>query len=41
MNLLAGLVVPGVGRMSIGELEQFHPALAIAGFLIHIVVSLF
>jgi hypothetical protein len=41
VNLLAGMVVPGVGRMSIGELEQFHPALALAGALIHIVVSLF
>ncbi len=39
-NLLAGMVLPGVGRMSIAELEQFHPSLLVAAVAIHIVVSL-
>lgn len=39
-NLLAGMVLPGVGRMSIAELEQVHPTLLIAAIAIHIVVSL-
>ncbi len=40
VNLLAGMVIPGVGGMSGSELEQFNPGLLIAGILIHIVVSL-
>jgi hypothetical protein len=40
VNLLDGMVIPGIGRMSTSELEQFHPALLVAGVLIHIVVSL-
>jgi hypothetical protein len=40
VNLLAGMVIPGVGGMSANELEQFNPWLLIAGILIHIVVSL-
>jgi hypothetical protein len=40
VNLLAGMVIPGIGRMSTRELEQFHPALLVVGILIHIVVSL-
>jgi hypothetical protein len=39
-NLLAGMLLPGVGRMDIAELEQFHPTLLIAAVAIHIVVSL-
>ena len=31
VNLLAGMVLPGVGDMSDAELEQFHPALLGAG----------
>jgi hypothetical protein len=40
VNLLAGLVLPGIERMSVDELQRFHPTLLIAGILIHIVVSL-
>jgi hypothetical protein len=40
VNLLAGIVLPGVGNMSENELEQFHPALFVLGIFIHIVVSL-
>jgi hypothetical protein len=40
VNLLAGLVLPGIEKMSGEELERFHPALLIAGILIHIFVSL-
>jgi hypothetical protein len=39
-NLLAGIALPGVGRMSVAELEQYHPTLLIAAAAIHIVVSL-
>ena len=39
-NLLAGIVLPGVGAMSVAQLEQFHLSLFIASLLIHIVVSL-
>ena len=39
-NLLAGLVLPNVGKMSIVELEQFHPALFVASIIIHAVVCL-
>src|SRR5262245_44619253 len=39
-NLLAGMVLPGVGRMGSAELEQFHPTLVVAAVAIHIVVSL-
>jgi hypothetical protein len=41
VNLLAGMVLPGIGSMSASELEQFHPALALVAILIHVVVSLF
>ena len=40
VNLLAGMVLPGVGDMSIDELEQFHPALLVLGICIHVFVSL-
>jgi len=39
-NLLAGMVLPGVGRMGIAELEQFRPVLLVAAVAIHIVVSI-
>ena len=31
LNLLAGMVLPGVGAMSVDELEQFHPTLFVVG----------
>lgn len=40
VNLLAGLVLPGVGAMSTAELEHFHPGLLLLGIGIHVVVSL-
>jgi hypothetical protein len=39
-NLLAGMVIPGVGAMSDAQLEQFQPTLLVTAVLIHIVVSL-
>jgi hypothetical protein len=39
-NLLAGLVIPGVGRMTTAELEQYHLGLLVAAIAIHLVVSL-
>jgi hypothetical protein len=40
INLLAGMVLPGVGSMSIAELEKFHSSLFITSIAIHVVVSL-
>lgn len=40
VNLLAGMVFPGVGDMSTAELSEFHPTLVIVGIVIHVVVSL-
>ncbi len=40
INLLAGMVLVGVGNMSVAELEQFHLGLLIVGIVIHVVVSL-
>ncbi len=40
VNLLTGMVLPGVGDMSNTELEKFHPTLLATGVVIHIVVSL-
>src|SRR5262249_16823334 len=40
INLLAGMVLPGVGRMSVAELEQFHPTLLVVGLVIHVIMSL-
>ena len=37
VNLLAGFVMPGVDRMTTGELEQFRPALLALGLTIHVV----
>jgi hypothetical protein len=39
VNLLAGFVLPSVGGSSIGELEQFRPALLLLGLVIHVVNS--
>jgi hypothetical protein len=41
VNLLAGMVLPGVGDMTVAELEQFRPALLVVGVLIHAVMSVF
>jgi hypothetical protein len=40
INLLSGMIVPGVGTMSTEELEQFHPMLLVWGIVIHVVISL-
>jgi hypothetical protein len=39
VNLLAGMVLPGIGKMSIAELEQFHPSLLLIAVIIHAVLS--
>ena len=39
-NLITGMVLPGVGRMSVPELEQFHVGLLLAALVIHVVTSL-
>src|SRR5215831_13654874 len=39
VNLLAGMVLPGVGRMTVPELEQFHASLLLVALVIHIVMS--
>jgi hypothetical protein len=39
INLLAGMVLPGVGRMSIPDLEQFHFGLLLVAVVIHVVMS--
>ena len=39
VNLLAGMVLPGVGRMTVPELEQFNPSLFVVALVIHGVMS--
>ena len=39
VNLLTGLVLPGVERMSVAELEQFRPQLLLLGLAIHAINS--
>ena len=39
VNLLAGMVLPSVGRMTGAELEQFRPSLLLFGIFIHVVMS--
>src|SRR5262245_54016736 len=39
INLLAGMVLPGVGRMSIPELQQFHATLLLVALVIHVMMS--
>jgi hypothetical protein len=39
VNLLAGMVLPGVGKMAVPELEQFHAALMLVAIVIHAVLS--
>jgi hypothetical protein len=35
VNLLAGMVLPGLGDMTVAQLEQFHPGLLLAAIVIH------
>jgi hypothetical protein len=39
VNLLAGMVLPGVGSMTVSELEQFNTLLLVVGIVIHIAMS--
>lgn len=39
VNLLAGMLLPGVGRMTVAELERFNPTLLVAALVIHVVMS--
>src|SRR5262249_17749204 len=39
INLLAGMVLPGVGDMTVAELEQLHPALLLVAIVIHAMMS--
>jgi hypothetical protein len=39
VNLLAGMVLPGVGRMSVAELQQFNVVLLLAALVIHAMMS--
>src|SRR5262249_2515427 len=39
VNLLAGMVLPGVGKMGLPELEQFHASLLLVAVIIHIILS--
>jgi hypothetical protein len=38
-NLLAGMVLPGVGGMSVPELEQLQPTLLVVALVIHVAMS--
>jgi uncharacterized membrane protein YagU involved in acid resistance len=40
VNLLAGMVLPGLDRMTLAELERFHASLLAVALVIHIVLSL-
>jgi hypothetical protein len=39
VNLLAGMWLPGIGRMSAAALEQFHPSLLVVAIVVHAVNS--
>ncbi len=39
INLLAGMVLPGVGKMDVTELTQFHASLLLVALVIHVVLS--
>jgi hypothetical protein len=39
VNLLAGMVLPGVGAMTVPELEQFQASLLLVALVIHVVMS--
>lgn len=40
VNLLAGMMLPGVDRMAVAELEQFSATLLLLGVVVHAVISL-
>ncbi len=40
INLLAGMVLPGIGELSPAELDRFNPTLLALGACIHVAVSL-
>jgi uncharacterized membrane protein YagU involved in acid resistance len=40
VNLLAGMVLPGVGTMDVSELEQFRGSLLLAAVVIHVILSI-
>jgi hypothetical protein len=40
VNLLAGMLLPGIGTMSVPELERFSPVLLVIGIVIHASMSL-
>jgi hypothetical protein len=40
VNLLAGMVLPGLGRMDVSELKQFNATLLVVALVIHVVMSL-
>jgi hypothetical protein len=40
INLLAGMVLPGVGKMTVPELQQFHVTLVLVAIVIHVVMSI-
>lgn len=40
VNLLAGMVIPGIGRMSVAELEHFSLTFLVLGLLIHVAMCL-
>jgi hypothetical protein len=39
VNLLAGMVLPGVGKMDVPELEQFRASLLLVAIVIHVTLS--
>jgi hypothetical protein len=39
VNLLAGMVLPGVGNMDAAELQQLHGTLLLVGVVIHVTIS--
>jgi hypothetical protein len=39
INLLAGMVLPGVGQMAVPELEKFHASLLLVALVIHVAMS--
>jgi hypothetical protein len=39
INLLAGMVVPGITGASVSDLEQFHPGVLVLGIIIHATFS--
>jgi hypothetical protein len=40
VNLLAGMVLPGAGTMTVAELEQFHASFFVVALVIHIAMSI-